>query len=74
MVWLPSVGGDNAHYLPVFDKQGEGSSSQFQGRVIGGRGFLSRRDLIAAMNDNNASKEKIKALSKELKAEKLLVK
>ena len=60
MVWLPSVRGDNAHYLPVFDKQGEGSSSQFQGIGIRGRGILSRKDLIAAMNVNNASKEKIK--------------
>ena len=33
-----------------------------------------RRDLIAAMDDSNASKEKLKALSKELNAEKLLVK
>ena len=74
MVWLPSVRGDNAHYLPVFDKQGEGSSSQFQGRGVRGRGFLSRKDLIAAMNDNNESKEKIKALFEELKAEKMLVK
>ena len=74
MVWLPSVGGDNAHYLPIFDKQGEGSSSQFQGRGVGGSGFSSRKDLIAAMNNNNASKEKVKALSEKLKVEKLLVK
>ena len=33
-----------------------------------------RRDLIAVMDDSNASKEKLKALSEELNAEKLLVK
>ena len=33
-----------------------------------------RRDLIAAMDNNNTSKEKIRALSKELSVEKLLVK
>lgn len=32
-----------------------------------------RKDLIATMDDNNASKEKIKALFKELKVEKLLI-
>ena len=33
-----------------------------------------RRDLIAVMDDSNASKEKLKALSEELNAKKLLVK
>ena len=33
-----------------------------------------RRDLIAMMDANNASKEKIKTLSKQLSVEKLLVK
>ena len=33
-----------------------------------------RRDLIAAMDDSNASKEKLKALFEELNAKKLLVK
>lgn len=32
-----------------------------------------RKDLIATMDNNNVSKEKIKALFEELKAEKLLV-
>ena len=32
-----------------------------------------RKDLIAVMYDSNASKEKIKALSNELRAEKLQV-
>lgn len=36
-------------------------------------GSCLRKDFIAMMDDNNASKEKIKALSKELKVEKLLV-
>lgn len=36
-------------------------------------GFPLRKDLIATMDDNNASKEKIKALFKELKVEKLLI-
>lgn len=33
-----------------------------------------RKDLIAAMDGNNSSKEKIQALTKQLNAEKLLVK
>ena len=33
-----------------------------------------RKDLISTMDDNNASKEKIKTLSEELSIEKLLVK
>ena len=33
-----------------------------------------RKDLITVMDINNSSKEKIKALSEELNAEKLLVK
>ena len=33
-----------------------------------------RRDLIATMDANNASKEKIKTLSEQLSVEKLLVK
>ena len=37
-------------------------------------GSCLRKDLIAAMDDNNASREKIKALSNKLRAEKLLVK
>ena len=37
-------------------------------------GSCLRRDLIFAMDDSNASKEKLKALSEELNAKKLLVK
>ena len=37
-------------------------------------GSRLRRDLIAIMDNSNVSKEKLKALSKELNAEKLLVK
>ena len=37
-------------------------------------GSRLRRDLIATMDDNNASKEKLKALSEELNAKKLLMK
>ena len=33
-----------------------------------------RKDLISAMDDNNASKEKIKTSSEELSIEKLLMK
>ncbi|XP_050292512.1 uncharacterized protein LOC126733316 [Quercus robur] len=42
--------------------------------VLEAKGSHLRRDLIAAMDDNNASKEKLKALSEMLNAEKLLVK
>ena len=42
--------------------------------VLEAKGSHLRRDLIAAMDDNNASKEKLKALSEKLNAEKLLVK
>lgn len=38
------------------------------------KGSHLRRDLIATMDDNNESKEKLKALSEELNAKKLLVK
>lgn len=41
--------------------------------VLEAEGSHLQKDLIATMDDNNASKEKIKALSKELKAKKLLV-
>ena len=37
-------------------------------------GSRLRRDLIATMDDSNASKEKLKALFEELNAKKLLVK
>ena len=37
-------------------------------------GSRLRRDLIATMDDSNASKEKLKALSEELNAKKLLMK
>ena len=36
-------------------------------------GSFLRKDLIVAMDDSNASREKIKALSNKLRAEKLLV-
>ena len=42
-------------------------------KALEAEGSRLRKDLIAAMDDNNASKEKIKALFGELKAEKLLV-
>lgn len=41
--------------------------------VLEAEGSHLQKDLIATMDDNNASKEKIKALSEELKAKKLLV-
>ena len=41
--------------------------------VLEAEGSHLRKDLIATMDDNNASKEKIKALSEDLKAKKLLV-
>lgn len=37
------------------------------------KGSRLRKDLITMMDDNYASKEKIKALSEELKVEKLLL-
>ena len=37
------------------------------------KGSRLRKDLIAVMYDSNASREKIKALSNELRAEKLQV-
>ena len=41
--------------------------------VLEAEGSHLQKDLIATMDDNNASKEKIKALSEDLKAKKLLV-
>ena len=41
--------------------------------VLEAEGSHLQKDLIATMDNNNASKEKIKALSEELKAKKLLV-
>lgn len=43
-------------------------------KALEAEGSHLRKDLIAAMNINNESKEKIKALSEELNAEKLPVK
>lgn len=43
-------------------------------KALEAEGSRLRKDLIAAMNINNEFKEKIKALSEELNAEKLLVK
>ena len=42
--------------------------------VLEAEGSHLRKDLIAAMDDSNVSKEKLKALSEELNAKKLLVK
>ncbi|KAL0006718.1 hypothetical protein SO802_008220 [Lithocarpus litseifolius] len=42
-------------------------------KALKAAGSRLRKDLIAAMDNNNASKEKIKALFEELKAEKLLM-
>ena len=42
--------------------------------VLEVEGSRLRRDLIAVMDDSNASKEKLKALSEEFNVEKLLVK
>ena len=35
-------------------------------------GSILRKELISAMNEGNATKEKVKALTKELRIEKLL--
>lgn len=43
-------------------------------KALEAEGSHLRKDLIVAMNVNNKSKEKIKALFEELNAEKLLVK
>ena len=42
--------------------------------VLEAKGSRLKRDLIAVMDDSNASKEKLKAMFEELNAEKLLVK
>ena len=36
-------------------------------------GSILRKELISAMNEGNATKEKVKALTKELRIEKLLM-
>ena len=41
-------------------------------KALKAKGYRLRKDLITAMDDSIASKEKIKALAKELKVEKLL--
>ena len=41
-------------------------------KALKAKGYRLRKDLITAMDDSIASKEKIKALAEELKVEKLL--
>ena len=48
--------------------------ANFKAEALGVEVSRLRKDLISAMDDNNASKEKIKTLSEELSTKKLLVK
>lgn len=44
----------------------------FKVKALKANGYRLRKDLITAMDDSIASKDNIKAMAKELKAEKLL--
>ena len=74
MPWLPGVR-ETMHITSQYllnEEKAVVANSKVE--VLEAKGSHLRRDLIVAMDDNNASKEKLKALSEELNAKKLLMK